>query len=294
MSRRWIVQTPGPLVLSRILDRMEDPDALAQGRVFIDRHRASADLTLPPGAVVEVYPPRPPGEEPRVLDQRHGVLALFKPAALPTIADHRGARSLLQWACELLGRQDLHTTSRLDVGVSGVVLVATDQEARARLALAREQGAYRRTYLALVPAAPLAPTSGTWSWAIGKGKGNLRTALPPGTPGAPDATTHFSTLASADRADLLRVEPVTGRTHQIRVHCARAGRPILGDGPYGGSMRMVAPNGSVHRATRIGLHAFRVEVQDQGGAPWRVEAPVPDDYLALWRAAGGATLPEAP
>lgn len=293
MSRRWLVQPGDPLALPLLLDRMEDPAALAEGRVFVGKRRAAVDEPpLRPGDEVFVYPPRPAGQDPCILGERDGVVALFKPADLPTIADHRGQRSLVQWACERLKRQDLHTTSRLDVGVSGVVLIACDKGSRERLALAREQHRYRRTYLALVP--PGAPDAGTWSWAIGKGKGNLRTAEPEGTPNLPDATTHFSTLTVTPRATLLRVTPVTGRTHQIRVHCARAGRPIFGDASYGGSMRVTASNGAVVRAGRIALHAFRVEAPDRKDQPWRVEAPVPEDYLTLWRALEGDALPEVP
>jgi 23S rRNA-/tRNA-specific pseudouridylate synthase len=289
MSRRWIVQPSGPSTLPEILACMEDPVAFREGRAFVGKKRATReDVPLSPGDEVVVYPPRPVGEEPRVLGERDGVLALFKPAALPTIADHRGERSLLRWAGERLRREDLHATSRLDVGVSGVVLLACDRAARERLAQAREQGSYRRVYLALTPPGP---TAGTWTWAIGKGKGNLRAALPEGTPGAPDATTRFSTLATTPRATLLQVEPITGRTHQIRVHAAKAGFPLVGDGAYGGSLRIVSPDGSVLRAGRIGLHAFRVEVPGRRGAPWRVEAPPPDDFLALWSALGGGALP---
>lgn len=293
MSRRWIVQPEDGLDLLQILARIEDPDALAQGRVFLGKKRISEENTpLQPGDEIIVYPPRPAGQEPRILAQRDGVTAVFKPADLPTIADHRGQRSLLQWASERLKRQDLHTTSRLDVGVSGVVLLACDRAARERLALAREQGHYRRTYLALVP--PGSPDAGTWTWAIGKGKGNLQAAKPEGTPNVPDATTHFSTLTVTPRAALLKVEPITGRTHQIRVHCAEAGRPIYGDSSYGGSSKIVATNGAIVRAVRIGLHAFRVEAPDRKGRPWRVEAPVPEDYLSLWRALEGGDFPEVP
>jgi 23S rRNA pseudouridine1911/1915/1917 synthase len=292
MSRRWIVQATGPSTVGQVLDCMEDPEACAEGRAFVGKVRATRrEAPLHPGNVVLVYPPRRGDQEPRVLDERDGVLALFKPAPLPTIADHRGDRCLLRWACDRLRREDLHATSRLDVGVSGVVLVACDRAARERLALAREQHRYHRVYLAL---APPGVTPGTWAWSIGKGKGNRRSALPPGAPGALDASTHVAVLASTPRASLLRVEPVSGRTHQIRVHAAAAAAPLYGDSTYGGSMKIIAPSGAVTRADRVALHALRVEAPDASGAPWRVEAPPPDDFLALWHALGGAALPEVP
>lgn len=292
MSRRWIVQATGPSTVGEVLDCMEDPEACAEGRAFVGKVRATRrEAPVYPGNEVIIYPPRKGTQEPRVLGERDGVLALFKPAPLPTIADHHGDRSLLRWACDQVHREDLHTTSRLDVGVSGVVLIACDRAARDRLALAREQHRYRRVYLAI---APSGVTPGTWTWSIGKGKGNRRAALPPGTPGALDARTHATHLASTPRATLLRVEPVSGRTHQIRVHAAAAAAPLYGDSLYGGSMKITAPSGAITRADRVALHALRVEAPDASGAPWRVEAPLPDDFLALWHALGGAALPEVP
>jgi 23S rRNA-/tRNA-specific pseudouridylate synthase len=78
-------------------------------------------------------------------------------------------------------------------------------------------------------------------------------------PAGQPALTRFSVLARAGDGSraLLRLEPVTGRTHQLRVHCAAAGFPIVGDALYGG-----APRGS-----RLMLHAWRVSVPMQASKP---------------------------
>lgn len=302
MSRRWIVQPNDPTSLNQILLQMEDPHALEQGRVFLGKTRVvDGNITLRPGDQITLYPARTIHQKPKILAKRDGVVALFKPSDLPTIADHRGQLSLLQWACDQLKQPDLHTTSRLDIGVSGVLLLARDRAARERLAFAREHKTYHRTYLALVspgspgsPGSPSSPSEGTWRWAIGKGKGNLQIARPEGTQGVPDATTHFSTVMETPRVALLKVTPITGRTHQIRVHCAHAGRPIFGDSSYGGITKVVAPDGSITRTTRIGLHALRVQTPDRQGNLWQVEAPIPEDFLALWRALSDEPFPKIP
>jgi 23S rRNA-/tRNA-specific pseudouridylate synthase len=280
MSRRWIVQATGPSTVGQVLDCMEDPEAFAEGRAFVGKIRATRrEAPLPPGSEVIIYPPRKGTQEPRVLGERDGVLALFKPAPLPTIADHRGDRCLLRWACDQVHREDLHTTSRLDVGVSGVVLIACDRAARDRLALAREQHQYRRVYLAI---APSGVTPGTWTWSIGKGKGNRRAALPPGTPGALDARTHATLLASTPRAALLRVEPVSGRTHQIRVHAAAIGHSLVGDGKYGGKESYLT--GGISR--KLHLHSRRLQIALPDGGTLDVKAELPPHMAESWQMLG--------
>jgi 23S rRNA-/tRNA-specific pseudouridylate synthase len=290
-ARRWIVQ-PGDGPLSTLLVRVcpDDPRALAEGRVFLGPRRLRDPSEQPAaGDEILVYPPRPDGdEEPALLDRQPGLLALSKPAALPTIADHRGDRCLLTWAAETLKLRlsDLHPTSRLDVGVSGVVLVATTAEARARLVRAREEHTYRRRYVALATRAPDPPT-GRWAWPLGRASDPRLRAVNGRDPES--AETGYSLLGvSTSGQSLLLLEPRTGRTHQLRVHCSHAGLPLLGDGVYGGPVRLVLPGGGVLRPGRIALHARSVEVPGIDGAPWRVEAPVPPALLSLWARLGGA------
>ncbi|MGH7434457.1 MAG: RluA family pseudouridine synthase, partial [Polyangiaceae bacterium] len=81
---------------------------------------------------------------------------------------------------------------------------------------------------------------------------------------------------------------VTGRTHQIRVHAANAGSPLIGDRAYGGPSRVTLAGGRVLEPRRIALHAARVTVPDSSGAARTATAPVPDDLRALWTDLGGA------
>jgi 23S rRNA-/tRNA-specific pseudouridylate synthase len=92
--------------------------------------------------------------------------------------------------------------------------------------------------------------------------------------------------AEAASPALLAVEPVTGRKHQIRVHARLAGCPLLGDRAYGGPTRLLGRDGSVRRLERIALHAARVELHAARGI-WRVQAPLPEELVDLWRQLGG-------
>jgi 23S rRNA-/tRNA-specific pseudouridylate synthase len=174
-------------------------------------------------------------------------------------------------------------TSRLDVGVSGVVLFASDDASRARLAAARQSGSYRRHYVAIASRAP-APDQGTWDVPIGKDR-DPRKRRAFGRDADP-ASTAYAVRAIAGRGALLAVEPKTGRTHQIRVHAAHAGAPLYGDATYGGPTTITSPTGAVTAIRRIALHAAWVEVPDDAGT-LRVEAEIPEDLASVWGACGG-------
>ena len=77
--------------------------------------------------------------------------------------------------------------------------------------------------------------------------------------------------------------PQTGRTHQLRAHCAALGAPILGDGKYGG--KAAFPEG-LEIARRLHLHAREIAVERPGGGLLRVRAPLPDHMIATWRFLG--------
>ncbi len=262
--------------------------ALREGRVFVGRRRATdPSWRVRAGDEVVVHSARAGDADDvvRLLDRRDGVVAAYKPAAVASIPDHRGARgSLLDEAERLSGARPLHATSRLDVGVSGVVLLAADDAARARLAASREQGAYLRRYVAVASRAP-SPPEGVWDAPIGRAA-DPRLRQVGGREPKPAATRYRVVAEAAGGAALLAVEPATGRTHQIRVHAAHAGCALFGDAAYGGPTRAVDATGAVTRLARIGLHAAWVEVPAADGSRWLVEAAPPADFEAVARAAG--------
>jgi len=261
---RWVVAGTQPLGLAELLARHGLQQALVQRRVFVNGQRAEARASgLCEGDVVEVFAPRP-GSYIQVLYQSRGVVAVSKPAPLPTEPDHAGADSVLEQLAELLGapRSELHAVSRLDVGVSGVLLVALDNSSRAELLLLREQGRLRRRYVALAAGAPEA-AEGEWNESLAAGGRRKQTAS---GPGARAAQTRYRLVGSARSVaaggpgtSLLALSPVTGRTHQLRVHAAAHAAPLLGDRKYGGPARRTAPDGSVQAFSQIMLHSAWVE-----------------------------------
>ena len=220
-------------------------------------------------------------------ESRHLVVA-DKPSGLTTTAPS-GGDSLTRRLQSQLGAK-LHPTSRLDAEVTGLVTFARTKAAIAALQQARSDGRYHRRYLGLTAHAPT-PASGEWrdSIAIDPRNRKLRIALTPGKPGqrVQTACTHYAVQVPLLGVVALRLEPQTGRTHQLRVHAARAGVPLLGDHRYGGVRRVVLEDGRVVRAKRVMLHCLRLRLPDVEGGTLQLVSPPHDDMTELWRALGG-------
>ncbi|HEV3192453.1 MAG TPA: RluA family pseudouridine synthase [Polyangiaceae bacterium] len=289
---RWIAREGDGQTVREVLVRAgADALAVREGRVFVGRRRVKRENEpVHAGDLVHVAPPllddRPP--EPRVLARTDDLVAVDKPAGMPTIADHAGAvHALVSIVARSLGLQpsSVHPTSRLDRDVSGVVVLALSRPAAARLVRARARGEYARRYVAIAARAP-EPQRGTWDAPIGRST-NPRLRLIHGRD-ATTAQTRYAVCAQASHGEaMLALVPVTGRTHQIRVHAANARAPLIGDRAYGGPVRVVLASGAVLEPKRIALHAARVEVPTERSGMLVAVSPVPDELLRLWAALGG-------
>jgi len=332
----WVVRAGDGATIGEIVHRArEGVRAIGEGRVFIGKKRAvRADQPVRPGDVVRIGPDvigagartsstsRAPlgsvapgfgSQAPKVrasteidiLFQAHGLVAVSKPAGLPTVPDHAGSsHSLVALVAKAIGEktETLRITSRLDREVSGVVVFALDAVSEARLRQARAEGKYQRRYVAIasVQNAHIG-MGGLWDAPIGRSK-NPRLREIPGADPKPASTRWRiiarSTLAaesdasaSADRDAsvyaLLAVDPMTGRTHQIRLHASHAGAPLVGDRDYRGPMRIALANGSIVAPSRIALHAARVIVPSKNAEPIEARSPVPGELTTLWTQLGG-------
>lgn len=239
-----------------------------------------------------------PSETPHVLFEDDRWLVLHKPAWMATTSPDANEATLAQWArAHVVDAEMVHPTSRLDVGVTGVCVFALTKAVNREVLEARERGDYRRTYLALVAvtkdvAAAEPGSSGAWeaSIAVHPRDPKRRVAVVPGKKARGpivEARTEWRAIDALDEVALLALLPKTGRTHQLRVHAAAAGMPLLGDAAYGGPRRMTRADGTVVGMARPALHCARVHIALRRTRALTAHSPVPADLRDVWRALGG-------
>jgi 23S rRNA pseudouridine1911/1915/1917 synthase len=169
---------------------------------------------------------------------------------------------------------------RLDKGTSGLVLVARDDRAQEALVDALRRRHIERRYIALV-AGHLQAQSGTVDAPIGRHP--VRRRLMAVTAGGRPAVTHYRVIESNAEATLLDVKLETGRTHQIRVHLAHLGHPVIGDFAYGGRTELASRLG----LDRPFLHARSLAFpHPDDGREVVVEDDLPSDLVAALELAG--------
>jgi RluA family pseudouridine synthase len=218
-----------------------------------------------------------------VLDKPAG-LSLATPRASGDAAARRLVAALPAEERAALEGRELHLVHRLDEPTSGLVLVALDAEMHRDLVRALAERRVAKLYLAIVWGRPR-PRRFRFEQPLGPDRADRRRMRvdPEGRPAATDGWV----VAHAPHVALVALWPRTGRTHQIRVHLAAAGHPIVGDDLYGGPRERAVRDAALRRALEPGralLHAFRLEVP--GLEPSRFEARPPYDLRAAAAAAG--------
>lgn len=245
---------------------------LRTGQFRLDGRRVEPGTRIAAGQVVRIPPPALPfledgGERrPRVLSERErrfarslvrhadgDILVIDKPAGLAVQGGpktHRHLDALLDALAE--GGDRPRLVHRLDRDTAGVMVLARNRRAAQALAEAFRTGAVEKTYWAVVLGRPR--NEGIIDLPLGKTGPRGEERMSPEAPDARRAITRFRVLERAsDRAAWLELEPKTGRTHQLRAHCAHAGFPIMGDVKYGGTDARLhgAPEGLMLQAVAI-------------------------------------------
>lgn len=222
---------------------------------------------------------------PEVVFRDADLLIVDKPSGLPTTAPSADDACLVHWVAERFPKLRAHPTSRLDSSVSGLVTFALNKTANKRLLESRRAGTYERLYLGIT-LREIEVGRGEWTWPVSIDPRNAKLRVAAVGKGKRDARTRYEVAARAPHASLLHLRPLTGRTHQLRVHAAKAGVPLFGDHAYGGERRLTRSDGSVITARRTMLHCASV------GFPWssgfmRFQARPPMEMVRVWIALGG-------
>ncbi|GAM99230.1 ribosomal large subunit pseudouridine synthase D [alpha proteobacterium U9-1i] len=169
---------------------------------------------------------------------------------------------------------------RLDRETSGVLVAARTQPAAAFLSQAFATRDTKKTYLAIVCGGAPDPAEGEVKLALKKSTRAGLDIMEVAANGQA-ALTHYRTLAATPAAAMVLLEPETGRMHQLRAHMAALGRPIAGDGKYGGLFRL----GGVDVASLL-LHAAVLDLPHPEGGRRRFSAPPPPHFLKAAKSLG--------
>ena len=286
--------------------RPDVPHALLQrwartGAVRIDGAKAGTDSRLAAGQMLTVpMMSAPAARQPRarkplspeqvalaegmVIHKDAAAIVFNKPPGLATqggsgttehvdglldaFADDRGTRPRL--------------VHRLDNDTSGVLLVARTPGSAARFSKSFAGRSARKTYWAIITGVP----------SIEEGQIDLALAKQPGSGGEkmhvdeengqPSRTRYRVIERAGNHAAFVELEPLTGRTHQLRVHMAAIGHPIVGDGKYGGKAAFLT--GSISR--KLHLHARRLRIDSPAGGKIDVTADLPAHFAESLEALG--------
>lgn len=280
---------------------------LRSGQIRVDGKRAEAGMRLAPGQEIRLPPqieslaagggakPERATAKPataeeasalkaRVLYEDDWVIALDKPAGLAVQGGSGQSRPLdhLLGALARPGDEPPRLIHRLDRDTSGVLLLGRSARATRALTAAFRDRSARKLYWALAAGRPQ-KKAGRIDLPLAKGGGKQERMEVDREAGEAAETLYAVAQSRPDgKASFLVLAPLTGRTHQLRVHLAALGHPILGDGKYGGRQAHPPVSGL---PGQLLLHAAELAVpHPEDGTTLRVSAPPPPHFLAALQA----------
>ncbi|MEM8799021.1 MAG: RluA family pseudouridine synthase [Pseudomonadota bacterium] len=274
---------------------------LREGQVRVDGSRAKPGDRVMAGAVIRIPPaanhqkPGPvakrtsrerlPAVDEReiaalrswILYQDDAVIALNKPPGL-SVQGGTGTTRHLDRLLPYLdgGAGPAKLVHRLDKDTSGVILLGRGAAAAGKLAAAFKGRETEKVYWAL-SVGLVQPATGRIRAAIAKrGGGKAGEKMEVSEDGKSATSDYWRLDHAAKSVSWLALKPITGRTHQLRVHCAAIGHPIVGDGKYGGKEAFLT--GGVSR--KLHLHARALRLDHPDGGTFNITAPLPEHIAA--------------
>jgi 23S rRNA pseudouridine955/2504/2580 synthase len=271
---------------------------LRTGQIRVDGRRAQAGDRIAPGQRIRVpplgdptAPPRREAATPRprdiemvrraVLHIDDDLIVIDKPPGLAVQGGTNTERHLdgLLDALRFDAAERPRLVHRLDRDTSGVLVLARSAAVAARLAATFRGKTARKIYWAAVVGSPK-PRRGRIDQPLAKLPGPAGERVAADDEEGKRAVSYYRTVSYAgDRIAWLALQPVTGRTHQLRAHCLALDTPILGDGKYGGA---TAHPAGVPNARKLHLHARALALPHPSGGTLVVTAPLPAHMKETW------------
>ena len=277
---------------------------LRTGQVRVDGRRVKAGARLAPGQSVRVPPlasdgskkrAKPNADRPAFSDEDasnlqaaiiyrdNDIIALNKPAGL-AVQGGTGTTRHLDAMLDVLtfdASERPRLVHRLDKDTSGVMLLARNVTAASKLTAAFRDRETKKTYWALVVGIPT-PKRGLINQPLAKRRGAGGEKVMADEDGT-RASTYYTILdTAARRATWLAMRPITGRTHQLRVHATVLGNPIVGDGKYGGSSAFLTGI-----ANKLHLHSSSITFRHpRSGELMKMAAPLTGHMAETWKFLG--------
>jgi len=271
---------------------------LRTGQIRVDGKRARSGDRVEPGQAIRVPPrnemtlaPRPGKPQPRpadeamlqaaILHRDDAVIVLDKPPGLAVqggTATERHVDGLLD-GLRFGNLERPRLVHRLDKETSGVLVIARTASAAAFLTQAFREKTARKAYWAVVVGLPRL-RQGRIDLPLAKVPALGGERVRPDAEGGRRAVTYYQVIDSVGtQACWLALMPVTGRTHQLRAHCAAIGTPILGDTKYGEAAAHLA---GAPGSRRLHLHARSLSIPHPLGGRLEVTAPLPQHMRRTW------------
>jgi len=279
----WLLEVLKPMNRTRV------KQLLQSGRVLVNAASTTRhDHPLQPGDQIAVAREAPLDNRSRNVNREEltliytdeAVVAIDKPPGLLTVAtdaeklDTAFARLKDQLATEKAGRP--FVVHRLDRETSGLLLFARSVEVRDHLQANWDK--VTKTYLAIVEGQPKLPEGRVENYLL-EGRDFRVRVSKVGSSNAKQAVSHYRVLTARENCSLVEVKLETGRKHQIRVHMAGLGCPVVGDSVYGAKTRS---------AGRLALHAWRLAFDHPiNGQRVELESPFPKQLARLVGVPGG-------
>lgn len=291
MSRVWKKQAQKSVSLKSFLkqdmglgDHQISRLKFMEDGILVNGKRARVSCLLQEGDEVQIRLEKddpqdlavlPWGPDPKILYEDEDLLVIDKPAGMlshPGKGHYRDTAA--NQAAAYLQRRGkpcrIRLAGRLDMDTSGILIFTGNQLAAARLARQREQGIFAKEYLALAAGRMKVGEQGEINRPLRK-MPQEKTKMEVCREGGLFSLTRYQVLATWEETSLLSVRIATGRTHQIRVHLAWTGYPLLGDPLYGKGDERIG---------RAALHAWKVHfLQPFTGEKITLQADIPEDMM---------------